>query len=115
MTETLLSNFSGARSFSFLNEGRFSTLSPQSAAVFTKIGCELGKFRARGVEDVPYFQKLPFINRLRNFRLFSPFGKYLGGAPFTGFSFRQCLNMKGPANTSSIRNSLETLAGFDSL
>ena len=29
-------------------------------------------------------------------------------------SFRQCLNMKGPANTLSIRNSVETLAGFDS-
>ena len=26
------------------------------------------------------------------------------------FSFRQCLDMNGPANTSSIRNSVETLA-----
>ena len=74
MTETLFSNFSGARIFSFLNEGRLSTLSPQSAAVFTKIGCESGKM----VEEVPYFLKLPFINRLRNFRLFSPVGKCLG-------------------------------------
>ena len=48
-------NFSGARFFSFLNKGRFSTLSPQSAGVFLKIGCESGKFRARGVEDVRYF------------------------------------------------------------
>ena len=48
VTQTLLSNFSGARSFSFLNEGHFSLLSPQSAAVFTKIGCKSGKFRARG-------------------------------------------------------------------
>ena len=41
--------------------------------------------------------------------------KYLGGARFTGFSSRQCLNMKRPASTSSVRNSVETLAGFDSL
>ena len=31
---------------------------------------------------------------LRNFLFFSPFGKYLGGARFTSFSVRQCLNMK---------------------
>ena len=44
-----------ARVLSFLNEGRFSTLSPTSAEVFLKMGCESGKFRARGVEDVHYF------------------------------------------------------------
>ena len=54
VTKTLLSNFSGARLFGFLNEGQFSTLSPQSATVFPKIGCESGEFRARGVEDVCY-------------------------------------------------------------
>ena len=43
--------FSGACLFSFLNKGRFSTLSPQSAGVFLKIGCESEKFRARVVED----------------------------------------------------------------
>ena len=42
------SNLSGARFDCFLNKGQFSTLSPQSAGVFPKIGCESGKFRARG-------------------------------------------------------------------
>ena len=63
----------------------FSTLSPQSAGVFLKIGYESGKFRAR---------------RKRTFITFKE------GAHFTG-------NIKGPANTSSNRNSVETLAGFD--
>ena len=31
---------------------------------------------------------------LWNFLFFSPFGKYLGGARFTSFSVRQCLNGK---------------------
>ena len=48
-------NFSGARLFIFLNKGRFSTLSSQLAWVFRKMGCEFGKFRARGVKDVRYF------------------------------------------------------------
>ena len=47
-------NFSGARLFSFLNKERFSTLSPQSAGVFLKMGYESGEFRAMGVEDVRY-------------------------------------------------------------
>ena len=34
---------------------------------------------------------------LQNFLLFSPFGEYLKGAHHTDFSFRQCYNMKGPA------------------
>ena len=37
--------FLGAGIFCFLNKGRNSTLSPQSADVFPKIGCESGKFR----------------------------------------------------------------------
>ena len=48
-------NFSGARLFSLLNIGRFSTLSPQSAGVFLKMGYKSRKFRARGAEDVHYF------------------------------------------------------------
>ena len=48
-------DFSGARLFSFLNKGLFSTLSPQSAGVFLKMGYESGKFRAKGVKDVRYF------------------------------------------------------------
>ena len=47
--ETLCSNFSELRTFCFLNKGRFSTLSPQSAGFFLKITCEMGKFRARRV------------------------------------------------------------------
>ena len=39
--ETLL----GAGIFCFPNKGQNSTLSPQSADVFPKIGCESGKFR----------------------------------------------------------------------
>ena len=34
---------------------------------------------------------------LQNFLLFSPFGEYLKGAHHTDFSFRQCHDMKGPA------------------
>ena len=34
---------------------------------------------------------------LQNFLLFSPVGEYLKGAHHTEFSFRQCYNMKGPA------------------
>ena len=34
---------------------------------------------------------------LQIFLLFSPVGEYLGDAYLTDFSFRQCYNMKGPA------------------
>ena len=58
VNETLLLNFSEARWFCLLSKRPFFTLSPQSAGVFPKIGHESGKFRARGIEDVRYFQKL---------------------------------------------------------
>ena len=52
---------------------------------------------------------------LQIFLFFSPLGEYLRGDQHTSFSFRQYWTVKGPANTSSIRNSVETLAGFDSV
>ena len=55
VNETLLSNFSEARWFCFLNKGQFSALSSQSAGVFSEIGYESGKFGARGLEGVCYF------------------------------------------------------------
>ena len=44
-----LRNFSEACLFSFLNKGRFSTLSPQSAKVFLNTGYESGKFRTMSI------------------------------------------------------------------
>ena len=88
-------NFSGTRLFIFLNKGRFSTLSPQSAGVFLKMGYESGKFRARRVKDVRYFLflLLPSLSSaLRNFQFSPPLGEYLGGTHFTGFYLRQCSN-----------------------
>ena len=65
-TETFL----GAGVFCFLNTGQNSTLSPQSANVFLKTGCKLGKFR------VLLFSSL--LAPCGIFDSFSPFGKYLG-------------------------------------
>ena len=52
---------------------------------------------------------------LQNFLFFSSLGECLRRDHRTSFSFRQCLTMEGPANTSSMRNNVETLAGFDSV
>jgi len=41
-------NFSGARLSSFLNKGLFSTLSPQSAGVFSKNGTWIGEIQGKG-------------------------------------------------------------------
>ena len=56
----------------------------------------------------------PF-SALQKFLFFSPLGECLRGDHCTSYSFRQCLTVNGPVNTSSIRNSVETLAGFDSV
>ena len=99
--------FLGANTFFSWITGEILRYRRNRPTFFLKIWCESGKFR------VLLFSSL--LAPCAIFDSFSPFGKFLEGARFTRFSFRQCLNMKGPVNTSSNRNKVETLAGFDSV